>query len=82
MSRYVQTADTGGFQMTASTRWGTCAATAGQKLYIVQAYLLSSATTALLIPGSTLVVPSIISTEPDLEYIMRLARGYEVQGEV
>lgn len=82
MSRYIQTADTGGFQLTAQTNWGTCAATAGKKLYIVQAYLLASATTALLIPGSSLVVPAIISTEPDLEYIMRLARGYELQGAV
>jgi len=82
MSRYIQTADTGGFQLTAQTNWGTCAATAGQKLYIVQAYLISNAVPQLLIPGSSLVVPSIISTEPDLEYIMRLARGYEVQGAV
>jgi hypothetical protein len=82
MSRYVQTADIGGFQLTAQTSWGTCAATAGEKLYIVQAYLISNAVPSLLIPGSSVVVPSLIDTEPDLEYIMRLARGYELQGAV
>lgn len=81
MSRYIQTADVGGFQQTAQTSWGTCAATAGEKLYIVQAYLFQNAV-QVLIPGSSLVVPALIDTEPDLEYIMRLARGYEVQGAV
>lgn len=81
MSRYIQTADAGGFQQTAQTSWGTCAATAGEKLYIVQAYLFQNAV-QVLIPGSSIVVPSIISTEPDLEYIMRLARGHDLQGAV
>ena len=82
MSRYVQTADIGGFQLTAQTSWGTASATAGEKLYIVQAYLIQNAVTGLNIPGSSVVVPSIISTEPDLEYIMRLARTYDLQGAV
>jgi len=82
MSRYVQTADIGGFQLTAQTSWGTASATAGEKLYIVQAYLLQAPIIALSIPGSSVVVPSIISAEPELEYMMRLARSYELQGAV
>jgi hypothetical protein len=82
LSRYVQTADTGGFQQTAITSWGTCSATAGEKLYIVQAYLISNAVSSLLIPGSSLVLPSMIGTEPELEYMMRLSRSYELQGAV
>jgi len=82
MSRYIQTADTGGFQLTAQTSWGTASATAGEKLYIVQAYLFQSAISGVSVPGSSVVVPAIISTEPDLEYIMRLARTYELQGAV
>jgi len=82
LSRYVQTADIGGFQLTAQTSWGTCAATAGQKLYFVQAYLLHTAVSGLILPGSSLVIPAVIGTEPELEYVMRLARGYEVQGSV
>jgi len=61
--------------------WGLGNATAGQKLYITRAILLTPAmnntgSDSVIAPPSSVVVPSVILKEPDLHYIERLRRSY------
>jgi len=63
--------------------WGVGNATAGQKLYVTRAILLtpameSSGNDSVIAPPSAVVVPSVILKEPDLHYIERLRRSYVV----
>lgn len=76
-TKYIQTVDTGLFQPLQTTTWGAGDSTAGQKLYFVQAYLMYTPTSGLLIPSSSIIIPTMIGKEPDLEYMMRLYRSYE-----
>jgi hypothetical protein len=69
--------------MTRSTMWGTGAATAGRKLYITRAIHLDSAFSAEplnqgTVPATAVVVPALITKEPDLQYIERLRRSYVI----
>lgn len=76
-TKYVQTVDTGLFQPMQVRNWGAGDSTAGQKLYFLQAYLMYTPTSGLTIPSSSIVIPTVIGKEPDLEYMMRLYRSYE-----
>jgi len=59
--------------------WGTGDSTAGEKLYLTQAWILTKISDAAFnIPEGAYVIPSLIAKEPDLEYIMRLKRSYEL----
>jgi len=61
------------------TNWGVGDATAAEKLYITQAWYIAKlpAEQSINIPEGAYVVPSLITKEPDLEYIMRLKRSHE-----
>lgn len=62
-----------------TSQWGTGSATARDKLY----YCVAIAVQPLLFPANilypdtTFVIPSIVAEEPELEYMMRLARSVE-----
>jgi hypothetical protein len=78
ITKYVQTVDVGEFQPLESRSWGAGDSTAGQKLFFVQAYLTQNTITAgVIIPSSSIVIPTVIGKEPELEYMMRLYRSYE-----
>jgi len=58
--------------------WGVGDSTAREKLYYAVAYAMNkSLQAAVFIPDTTFVVPAIIDTEEDLEYMMRLKRSVE-----
>jgi len=69
-----------GLSLTQETGWGVADATAGAKLYITTVYYIDqTANNHFNIPEGAWVIPSFVDKEPDLEYIMRLARSYELQ---
>lgn len=77
----MSTLSVAGLQLTQETAWGVGDATAGAKLYLTTVYYIdSSASNSFNIPEGAWVVPSLVDKEPDLDYIMRLARSYETQG--
>jgi hypothetical protein len=58
--------------------WGTGTSTAADRIWLCDAYLMSG--TSLLstsLPSSAFVIPVVVGNEPDLEYMMRLARSVE-----
>jgi len=58
--------------------WGLGDSTAREKLYYAVAWAIPKALAGtIMIPDTSFVVPSIVEKEPDLEYIMRLARSVE-----
>lgn len=60
------------------TMWGSGDSTAGDKLWLVDAYVLPTiALQNFAIPDQAFVIPSIIAKEPELEYLMRLQRSVE-----
>jgi len=61
------------------TQWGTGASTARDKLYIAVALVVppTQLGVQLIYPDTTFVIPSVIAEEPELEYMMRLARSVE-----
>lgn len=70
-----------GLSLTQETAWGVGDATAGAKLYLTTVYYIDqAATNTFNIPEGAWVIPSLIDREDDLEYVMRLARSYELQG--
>jgi len=72
-----------GLSLTQETGWGVADATAGQKLYITTVYYIDQiATNTFNIPEGAWVIPSFVDKEPDLEYIMRLARSYELAKDI
>jgi len=63
----------------ATSTWGVGASTAREKLYYAVAYAFPPGTPhQIFIPDTSFVLPVIIDTEPDLEYIMRLKRSMEL----
>jgi len=67
-----------GLQMTKETAWGSADATAGEKIWMCDAYLYPTiAFASLNTPDMAFVMPSIVATEPELQYLMRLSRSLE-----
>jgi hypothetical protein len=60
------------------TQFGSGDSTAGERMWLCDAYLFPLALNATVsIPDSAIVMPSIIAKEPELEYMMRLSRSLE-----
>ena len=60
------------------TTYGSGDSTAGERMWLCDAYLFPLTLNAQVsIPDSAIVMPSIIAKEPELEYMMRLARSLE-----
>jgi len=70
--------------LTESINWGVADATAAEKLYITRVFYLimglAPAITQYVAPPCGVIVPVLVAAEPDLEYIMRLKRSYELEG--
>jgi len=62
-----------------SQTFGTCSSTAGTRLYLTRLVFNSAAGTTMSVPQSNWLVAGIVAKEPELEYIMRLARSYGTQ---
>lgn len=78
MLSYLQLDTYAGLQQVAGTTWGSGDSTAADAMWICEAYLLPSiASLNFYIPDSSIVLPSLIDKEPELEYFMRLARSVE-----
>lgn len=61
-----------------SSQWGSGASTARDKMYCAVAIAIApSGPGQILYPDTSFVIPSVIAKEPELEYIMRLARSVE-----
>ena len=67
-----------GLQQVKQAMWGSGDATAGEKIWIVDAYLYPTiAGLTLSTPDNAVVMPSLIAEEPELEYMLRLSRSLE-----
>jgi len=62
-----------------SQSFGTCSSTAGTRLYLTRIVFNATNSTTLSVPQSNWLVAGIVAKEPELEYIMRLARSYGTQ---
>jgi len=67
-----------------TTRWGTCAATSGDKIYLTRIVYLdgtpitgAAADSIINIPPCDYVTAIIVAEEKDLQYIMRQKRSFE-----
>lgn len=63
--------------------WGAGDATAGDRIYITKAFLLGTALSTdgqLVIPDSSVVIPTLLVKESDLVYLERLRRSYVLAG--
>lgn len=66
-------------QLSSQTTWGSCQATAGDKLYITR-YIITATPTAdvtFSIPPAHFLTGGLVAEEPSLEYLMRMKRSYE-----
>jgi len=76
---YTEDTTTNSIRPSTGGTWGTGYSTAGEKLYYAVAYAIPKLVNSnIIIPDTTFVLPSVIDEEPDLEYIMRLKRSYEL----
>lgn len=67
-----------GLQQTSESMWGSGDSTAGGKIWCVDAILVPTVEgVTFAAPDQAFVLPSIIAHEPELEYMMRLARSVE-----
>ena len=67
-----------GLQMTKESNWGSADATAGDKIWMCDAYLYPTIALATLsTPDMAFVMPAMIAEESELEYMMRLSRSLE-----
>ena len=65
---------------TTEKSWGTGDSTAADRVWIAEVYAFVIATgvpQSFFIPDSAVVMPSLVGKEPDIEYLMRLARSTE-----
>jgi len=62
-----------------SQTFGTCSSTAGTRLYLTRIVFNATANSTMSVPQSNWLVAGIVAKEPELEYIMRLARSYGTQ---
>jgi hypothetical protein len=62
---------------------GSLSPTATETLYVLKmAVPLGSSQTTLIIPASRVILPGTMDQEPELEYMMRLARSVELANQV
>ena len=67
-----------GLQQTKESNYGSGDSTAGEKLWMCDAYLYPTiALQTLNTPDMAVVMPALIAEEPELEYLMRLSRSLE-----
>tara|TARA_R100001594_G_C3960740_1_gene245331 strand:+ start:132 stop:803 length:672 start_codon:yes stop_codon:yes gene_type:complete len=64
--------------MASQNRWGEGSATAANRIYITRLVSIQSDEPSVTIPNANYQVAGIALDEPDLEYIMRLRRDYEL----
>jgi len=78
MNVYLEMTTFTGLQLSGQTTWGSGDSTAAEHLWVCDAYLVPTiASGVFAIPDQAFVIPSIIAHEPELEYMMRLARSVE-----
>ena len=68
-----------GVQQVKESMYGSGDSTAGESMWFADAYLvtLTGSPSAVWIPSTSVVIPTMIGKEPDLEYLMRLSRSLE-----
>lgn len=66
-------------QLSSATSWGSCLATAGDKLHITRYVITATPSPGLRfdIPPAHYLTAGIVAEEPTLEYLMRMKRSYE-----
>lgn len=75
---YLTLTTAAGVQLRKESSWGSGAATAGEKMWVCDAYMTTrGAGGGIYIPDSAVVIPSFIDKEAELEYFMRLSRSLE-----
>ena len=73
----------GVLQLLDSQQSGSLSPTAAQVLYVVKiAFPFGDDSTILTIPASRVILPGTMDQEPELEYMMRLARSVELANQV
>jgi len=64
------------------TRWGTCSAATSEKIFLTRIvyvnFLLPAAGQKINIPPANYVTAAIIAKEPELSFLMRQKRSYEI----
>jgi hypothetical protein len=67
-----------GLQQTKEASYGSGDSTAGEKIWMCDAYLYPTiALQTLNTPDMAIIMPALIAEEPELEYMMRLSRSLE-----
>lgn len=67
-----------GLQQISESSWGSGDSTAGEKIWVCDAYRIeNNVGNIVTLPDQAFVLPSIIAHEPELEYMMRLSRSLE-----
>lgn len=67
-----------GVQLRKESTWGSGSATAGEKMWVCDAYMtIRGANGGIYIPDSAVVMPAMVDKEAELEYLMRLSRSLE-----
>ena len=77
---YVTLTTFSGVQQTKESFYGSGDSTAGEALWYADAYLIplvASTGANMYLPDASVVIPTLIGKEPDLEYMMRLSRSLE-----
>lgn len=78
LQNYLTLTTYGGLQQTSESMWGSGDSTAADKMWLCDAILFPDVEGAsFAAPDQAFVLPSIIAHEPELEYMMRLARSVE-----
>jgi hypothetical protein len=75
---YVLNQQSSGLMQTSESMWGSGDSTAADKLWLCDAFMIPDTENAMgAAPDQAFVIPSIITEEPELEYMMRLSRSLE-----
>ena len=75
---YLTLTTASGVQLRKESTWGSGAATAGEKMWVCEAYLcLRAPNGGIYIPDSAVVMPALVDKEAELEYLMRLSRSLD-----
>lgn len=78
MQYFLELTTYAGLQQVSESSWGSGDSTAGEALWLCDAYLLSAVDgNSVAAPEQSFVIPSIIAEESELEYMMRLQRSLD-----
>ena len=78
MQYFLELTTYAGLQQVSESSWGSGDSTAGEALWLCDAYLLSAVDgNSVAAPEQSFVIPSIIADESELEYMMRLQRSLD-----